>query len=110
MSQRDCLRFLIDVSRRPAMLVDYEGRSLASLLFAAKSDGYDFDAADLAAVRGALEANVILAIHRDPYDGTARLWRSMWGKPHLRYLVDGVLALHTEAQMWTIVTGGTEGA
>jgi hypothetical protein len=99
MSQHECLRFLIEVSRHPAMLVAYESRTLPQLLFQAKNDGYSFDGDDLAAVRGAMEANVILNIHHDPFDGTARLWRSMWGKDHLRYLVEGVIALHTEEQL-----------
>jgi hypothetical protein len=110
MAHGEFLRFLIDLSKRPAMLVEYEGRGVPQLVFAAKNDGYTFDAADMVAVRGALEANVILNIHRDPYDGTARLWRSMWGKTHLRYVVEGLVALHSEDAMWALIGGKPEGA
>ncbi|MFO1156921.1 MAG: hypothetical protein U1E43_09210 [Rhodospirillales bacterium] len=47
---------------------------------------------------GRIEASIILSKDRDPYDGTARLWRQMWGRYHLGYLVEQVRR-HTDTEL-----------
>ena len=87
----------------PAMLTRYNHRNLSQLLFHATNDGFDFSADEIADVVGKLEANVILNKDRDPFDGTSRLWREMWGRVHLEYVVDRVVRRHTDEEMMALV-------
>jgi hypothetical protein len=103
MSQQAFLEFLVATRERPAMLAQYNGRNLAQLIFHAKNDGFSFSAEDVADVVGKLEANVILAKDRDNFDGTSRLWKAMWGVRHLEYLVQHVVARHTQKELQSLV-------
>ena len=98
MSLDSALKFFVAARDDPAMVARYDQRSLSQLLFHAKNDGFDFSAWDLAEVAGRIEASIILTKDRDPYDGTARLWRQMWGRYHLGYLVDQVRR-HTDDEL-----------
>ncbi len=104
MSQESALKFFVAMREHPAMLVRYGPRNLSQLLFHAKNDGFDFSADDLSQVIGKLEAHVILAKDGDPFDGTSRLWRTMWGRNHMQYLVDHVVRRHTDAELQELVT------
>ena len=99
MSQESFMQFLTAARDNAAMLTRYNQRNLSQLLFHAKNDGYDFTAEDIAAVAGKLEASVILNKDRDPFDGSSRLWRHMWGKCHLEYLVKHVVERHTNEEL-----------
>jgi hypothetical protein len=103
MSQQCVLNFLLALSASPAMLARYDGRNLAQLLFHAKNDGFEFTADDIADVAGRLEASVILAKDQDPFDESSRLWRRMWGRRHLGYLVEHVVRRHTEDELLTLI-------
>ena len=103
MSQESFMRFLIAARDNAAMLASYNQRNLSQLLFHAKNDGFDFTAEDMAAVAGKLEASVILNKDRDPFDGTSRLWRHMWGKCHLEYLVNHVVERHTDEELQSLI-------
>ncbi len=105
MSQGSFLEFLIAVRDSPAMLARYDQRNLSQLVFHARNQGYDFSPEDVAAVAGALEASVILSKDRSPFDGTSPLWRRMWGRRHLGYLVDHVVRRHTDEELRTLVPG-----
>jgi hypothetical protein len=103
MSQQRFLDFLLALSASPPMLARYDGRNLTQLLFHAKNDGYAFTADDMADVAGKLEASVILSKDQDPFDETSRLWKRMWGRRHLGYLVDHVVKRHSEAELRTLI-------
>ncbi len=103
MSQTRVLRFLLAARESPAMLARYSQRNLSQLLFHARNEGYDFTAQEMADVIGKLEASVILTKDRDPFDGTARLWRQMWGRTHLDYVVEQVVGRHTDDELWALV-------
>ena len=103
MSQESFMQFLTVARDNAAMLANYNQRDLSQLLFHAKNDGYDFTAEDMAAVAGKLEASVILNKDRDPFDGTSRLWRHMWGKCHLEYLVKHVVERHTDEELQSFI-------
>jgi hypothetical protein len=103
MSQEAFLEFLVATQESPAMLAQYNGRNLAQLVFHAKNDGFSFSAEDVADVVGKLEANVILVKDRDNFDGTSRLWKTMWGVRHLEYLVQHVVARHTREELQSLV-------
>lgn len=98
MSLDSALKFFIAARDDAAFLARYDGRNLAQLLFHARNDGFDFSAWDLAEVAGRIEASIILTKDRDPFDGTARLWRQMWGRNHFSYLIDQVRR-HDDAEL-----------
>ncbi len=103
MALHNFLRFLIAVRDNPAMLACYTQRNLSQILFHAKNEGFDFTAQEMAEVVGKLEANVILTKDHDPFDATSRLWREMWGRCHLEYLVDHVVRRHTDEELWALI-------
>lgn len=102
-SQQSFLEFLAAARGSAAVLVRYNRRNLSELLFHAKNEGFDFTAEEVADVIGKLEANVIITKDRDPYDGTSRLWREMWGRRHLEYLVNHVVDRHTDEELRSLV-------
>ncbi len=110
MPREHVVTFLLAVRDSPAMLARYDQRNLSQLLFHAKNEGFVFTAGDLADVVGRLEASVILSKDRDSFDGTARLWREMWGRFHLEYLIDRVVSRHTEDELWAILEQPRTGA
>jgi len=69
------------------MVASYGPRNLPQLVFHAKNDGYDFTA------------------DGDAFDGSSRLWREMWGRFHLDYLVECCVSRHTDAELRALVTG-----
>ena len=102
MSLENAMKFLTAARDDPALLARYDQRNLSQLLFHAKNDGFEFSAGDLAEVAGRIEASIILTKDRDPYDGTARLWRRMWGRCHLDYLVEQ-LRRHQDDELRTLI-------
>jgi hypothetical protein len=98
-TSKSALEFLLAARDDPAVRARYRARDLNQLVFHARNDGYDFTAADLAGVVGALEVNVIVAKDGDPVDATSRLWRRMWGAYHLDYLVDSVVRRHSDDEL-----------
>jgi hypothetical protein len=103
MSQASCMDFLVALRDDPARRARYANRNLPELLFHAKNDGFTFTAAELADVAGALEASVILKKDKDPFDGSSRLWRQMWGRTHVDYLVTQVVSRHTDQELRALV-------
>ncbi len=103
MSQERFLEFLSAARGSAAMLARYNRRNLSEVLFHAKNEGFDFTAEEAREVIGKLEANVILAKDRDPYDETSRLWREQWGRRHLEYLINHVLSRHTDEELWSLI-------
>ncbi|MGE3270449.1 MAG: hypothetical protein AB7P40_16975 [Chloroflexota bacterium] len=106
MSQARVLDFLLALKASPGMLARYEGRNLAQMLFHAKNDGYAFSADDLADVAGKLEASVILNKDKDQFNETSQLWRQMWGRRHLGYLIDHVVKRHTDHELRELIGKG----
>lgn len=103
MSQQRFLEFLLQVRGNPAMLARYNPRNLSQLLFHAKNDGFEFTALDMENVVGPLEANVILNKDGESISGDSSLWREMWGKYHLEYIIDAVLARYSDEELWALI-------
>ena len=110
MSQASILEFVLAARGNAAMVARYNQRNLSQLLFHAKNDGFDFTADELADVMGKLEANVILAKDVDPFDGTSRLWRNMWGAYHFDYLMNHVVKRHTDDELRSLIGANQSGA
>lgn len=102
MSLDGALSFFVAARDDAALLTRYDGRNLSQLLLHAKNDGFDFSAWDLAEVAGRIEASIILTKDRDPFDGSARLWRRMWGRNHLSYLVEQVRR-HSDSELRALI-------
>ncbi|MFZ1413076.1 MAG: Nif11-like leader peptide family natural product precursor [Defluviicoccus sp.] len=109
MSRQSFLQFLLAASENPAALARYSLRNLPEVLFHARNDGFDFTAEDVGNVIGPLEANVILNKDGDPFDGTSRLWREMWGRPFLEYVVHHVVRRHTVDELRGLIGEGQGG-
>jgi hypothetical protein len=111
MSTTGFVRFLQAVRDDAGLLARYDQRNLAQLLFHAKNDGFDFLAEDAAEVIGRLEYDLIVERDRQAFDGTSRLWRGMWGRRYLGYLVDQVVRRYSDAELAEIGadSGATEG-
>lgn len=103
MSQSNILGFVLAARGNAAIVARYNQRNLSQLLFHAKNDGFDFTAEELADAMGKLEANVILTKDVDPFDGTSRLWRNMWGQFHFEYLVNHVVRRHTDDELRALI-------
>lgn len=103
MSQKSFIEFLSAAHASAAVLARYNRRSLSELLFHVKNEGFDFTSEEVAEVIGKLEASVILTKDQDPYDGTSRLWQKMWGRRHLEYLVNHVVARHTDEELRSLI-------
>jgi hypothetical protein len=102
-SRTSVLDFLLAARDDEAVRARYSGRDLTRLLFHARNDGFDFTADELADVVGALEADVIVVKDGDPFDATSGLWRRMWGRSHLDYVVEHVLRRHDDAELRSLV-------
>ncbi len=102
MSLESALSFFVAARNDPALLARYDQRNLSQLLFHAKNDGFDFSAWDLAEAAGRVEASIILTKDRDPFNGSARLWRQMWGRNHLSYLIDQIRR-HTDDELRVLI-------
>lgn len=103
MSQASFFEFILLTRGNVPVLARYNRRSLSELIFHAKNEGFDFTADDVAEVIGKLEANIIQVKDRDPYDETSRLWRQMWGKRHLEYLIGDVVNRYTDEELRSLV-------
>jgi hypothetical protein len=106
MSGESFLAFLTAVRDDPAMAARYDRRDLVQLLFHAKNDGFEFTADDVTAVVGQLEINVIVHKDHETVDGDSSLWRQMWGRPYLDYVVGHLLARHTDDEIRALLRLG----
>jgi hypothetical protein len=110
MVQENFLKFLLAARDNTVVLTRYNQRNLSQLLFHAKNEGFDFTAEEMAEVIGKLEANVIVTKDQDPFDGTSRLWREMWGRSHLEYLINHVVRRYTDEELWSLLGPGGNGS
>jgi hypothetical protein len=99
MAQREFVRFLRALRDDPALLAAYDGRNLAQVVFHATADGFDFGREDAEEVIGSLEYDLVTAGDGEPFDGSSSLWRHMWGRRYLGYLVDHVVRRYADAAL-----------
>jgi hypothetical protein len=99
MSVPDFTRFLRKLRDDAEYLPRYSHRNVSQLIFHAQNDGFTFSAGDISAVVGTLEATVIMEKDHEEIDENSSLWRSMWGQPHLDYLVNDVTRRFTDEEL-----------
>ncbi|MFD5795911.1 Nif11-like leader peptide family natural product precursor [Streptomyces diastatochromogenes] len=102
MSQQSFVKFLLAARDDPAKRAAYESRNLSQLVFHAKNEGFEFTPEEMAEVVSQLEMGVIIEKDAEPVDGNSSLWRAMWGQTHLGYLLDRVVARHTDDELRTL--------
>jgi len=107
MARHEFVRFLRAVRDDPMLLAAYDRRSLAQVLFHARDDGFDFDQADAEEVIGRLEYDLVTVGDGQPFDGSSSLWRHMWGRRYLGYLVDHVVRRYPDERLAAV--GAAEG-
>lgn len=96
MARREFVRFLRALRDDPALLAAFDGRNLARVVFQATAAGFDFDRADAEEVIGTLEYDLVTAVDGEAFDGASSLWRHMWGRRYLGYLVDHVVRRYAD--------------
>lgn len=88
MSKENVLNFLRACNNDPALLKKFEQKNLPEVILHAKSLGYDFSSEELAAISGAMEAEIIIERMGEEINAYSSLWLKMWGKPRLQYVVE----------------------
>jgi hypothetical protein len=99
MAQPEFVRFLRAVRDDAGLLAGYDGRSLAQVLFHARGAGFEFTQADAEEVIGRLEYDLVTVGDGQRFDGGSELWRHMWGRRYLGYLVDHVVRRYADADL-----------
>jgi hypothetical protein len=99
MSKQQVLDFFAACAADEAMLERYSTKQLPSLLLHVRLAGYDISQKDLTDVIGAMEVDVIMQRMGEQIDGNSSLWRQMWGRPRLRYVIDGLYRTYGEDEL-----------
>lgn len=99
MGQPEFLRFLRALRDDAALLAVYDARNLAQVIFHARDDGFAFTTADAEEVIGRLEYDLVTTKDGQPFDGGSDLWRNMWGRRYLGYLVDDVVRRYADDEL-----------
>jgi hypothetical protein len=99
MSQNEAIRFLTALRNDPNLRAAYRDRNLIQVVFHARDLGHEVTGEDLVKIVARLEYGVIVAKDQQPFDGRSRLWRSMWGRTYLDYVLDHVLSRFTDGEL-----------
>jgi hypothetical protein len=105
MAQSEFVRFLRAMRDDQWLLAAYDERSLPQVLFHARGEGFDFEQADAEEVIGRLEYDLVTVGDAQPFDGSSSLWRHMWGRRYLGYLVDHVVRRYPDDRLDAVATG-----
>ncbi|MBD2305273.1 Nif11 family protein [Chroococcidiopsis sp. FACHB-1243] len=80
------------------LLEKFEQKNLPEVIFHTKSLGYSFSGEELAAVIGSMEAQIITEMG-EAIDANSSLWRRMWGKSRLQYVIEELFQTFSEAEL-----------
>ena len=81
------------------LLEKFEQKNLPEVIFHAKSLGYSFSGEELAEVIGSMEAQLIIERMGEAIDANSSLWRRMWGKSRLQYVIEELFQTFSEAEL-----------
>ena len=103
MSARNVIEFLRTVAIRSDLLDTLKVKSKESVVAAAADFGLPFTESDFDSVIWDLE--VLLAEKRkEAFDAQFALWRTMWGKYYLEYLVVDMIPSFTESDFDVVLS------
>jgi hypothetical protein len=106
MSTAELSRFLAACANSRAMLERYEPMALPDLIFSARCYGYDIQPGDFGTVIGGLEVRRIIDVDKQGIGADSTLWRHMWGRSRLAYVVDELWAKTDDTVREALLTGG----
>jgi predicted ribosomally synthesized peptide with nif11-like leader len=104
MSKENAINFLRACANNTALLEKLEQKDLPEVLLHAKSLGYSFTSEELAAVIGSMEIQIIIEKMGEEIDANSSLWRRMWGKFRLRYVVEELLSTFSDAELTQLLS------
>jgi hypothetical protein len=86
-ARAETARFLECCLSDPDLMARYEGKPLPDLVLQARCDGYAFGPSDLSRIIGDMEVWAIVTVAAEQIDASSSLWRRMWGRSRLDYVV-----------------------
>lgn len=104
MAKQDVLRFFEMLSKNQEEQQRLYSRNLPELLFQAKVMGYEFDAQELTAVVGSMEWVIITEHDKEQLDAYSSLWKRMWGKMRLEYILNELYSKLTNEELENIIS------
>lgn len=110
MSRLEAARFFQACLADPAMLARYETKPLPDLVLQARCEGFAFGPTALSGMIGEMEVWKIMTVAAEPIDASSSLWRQMWGRSRLHYIVRELWATLDEVTRLRISTGTPAGA
>lgn len=105
MSAAELGRFFDACAQSDAMLARYEQMPLPDLIFAARCWGYDIRGEDFGQLIGGMEVWRIVEADGEEIGAESRLWRQMWGRSRLAYVVQELWVRMDPQARATLVMG-----
>jgi hypothetical protein len=99
MSKKNVIEFLTDCAENTTLLEKFEHKNLPEVILHAKSLNYKFSSEELAEVIGAMENQIITQEMGEKIDANSSLWRKMWGKSRLQYVVKELVSTFSSAEI-----------
>ncbi|MGL5925979.1 hypothetical protein [Chroococcidiopsis sp.] len=99
MSKESVIDFFRVCYRDTTLFAKFEQKNLPEVILHAKSLGYSFNGEELAEVIGGMEAQIITERMGEAIDANSSLWRRMWGKSRLQYVVEELFQTFSEAEL-----------
>jgi hypothetical protein len=88
MAKSEIIRFFGMLDNNPSELDRLSSRNRSEILFHSKSMGYDYSSNELAEVIGSMEWYIITKKDKEELNAYSSLWKKMWGKSRLDYLIN----------------------
>jgi hypothetical protein len=110
MSRKSFIEFLLLLKSDQAKFAAYDARNLAQFQFHAQNEGFLFTKADVDQVIGQLEFQAISAKDADQFGADSALWRDMWGRRRVDYLINRLLPRFTADELAALGSEDSEDA
>jgi hypothetical protein len=102
MSRKSFIEFLLSLKSDHTRFAAYDARDLAQFMFHARNEGFQFTKADIDQVTGDLEFQAVSVKDGEPFGADSALWRDMWGRRRVDYLINRLLPRFTDDEVATL--------
>ncbi|PWK59218.1 hypothetical protein [Roseicyclus mahoneyensis] len=110
MSEIELGRFFEACAGSETMMARYEAMPLPDLIFAARCSGFDIRGQDFGKLVGGMEVWRITVADGEDIAAASKLWRHMWGRSHLAYVVKELWGgMDPEARTALVTGNGSNG-
>jgi hypothetical protein len=110
MSAVELGRFFEACADSEAIMARYEAMPLPDLIFAARCSGFDIRGEDFVKLVGGMELWRITVADGEEISAANTLWRHMWGRSHLAYVVKELWGrMDPEARTALLTGDGSDG-